>query len=122
MFQCTVQLDPAATLTVRMRQQQDGAGYPLTITPGKQEAGIARAQTRYARRVQLDVSQPIKVQAFVQGSIIECFINDRFAFTCRVYDHSQGDLVLEVDGGQMTILDLTVKTLPPPATAAVSSP
>ena len=56
--------------------------------------------------------KPITVQAFVQGAIIECFINRQFAFTCRAYDYSKGDLSLEVAGGQMKILDLTVKTLP----------
>jgi hypothetical protein len=52
------------------------------------------------------------VQAFVQGAIIECFINDRFAFTCRAYDYSKGCLSLETEGGQMEILDLAVRTLP----------
>jgi len=48
----------------------------------------------------------------VQGAIVECFINGQFSFTCRAYDYSKGDLSLEVAGGQMKILDLSVKTLP----------
>ena len=47
---------------------------------------------------------------FVQGAIIEYFIYGQFSFTCRAYDYSKGDLSLEVAGGQMKILDLSVKT------------
>jgi len=52
------------------------------------------------------------VQAFVQGAILECFINGKEAFTCRAYGHSTGGLSFEAAGGQMKILDLAVKTLP----------
>ena len=113
MMQCTIQIDPAATPTVKMRQQaDDNAGYPLVISPKKQEATISRAQHRFGRKIELDATKPITVQAFVQGAILECFINGKEAFTCRAYDYSQGGLGLEADGGAMTILDLTVKTLP----------
>jgi sucrose-6-phosphate hydrolase SacC (GH32 family) len=113
MLKCAVQLDPAATLTVRMRQQKlDNAGYPFVISPKNQDASISRAQNRFARKIELDATKPITVQAFVQGAIIECFINDRFAFTCRAYDYSKGCLSLETEGGQMEILDLAVRTLP----------
>ncbi len=113
MIQCTIQLDPAATLTVKMRQQnEDYAGYPLVISPKTQDASISRAQHRFGRNIELDAAKPIALQAFVQGAILECFINGKDAFTCRAYDYSKGGLGLEVDGGAMKILDLTVKTLP----------
>jgi sucrose-6-phosphate hydrolase SacC (GH32 family) len=113
LMQCAVQLDPAATLTVKMRQQkEDNAGYPLVISPKNQEVTLSRAQSRFGRRIELDAAQPITVQAFVQGAILECFINGKEAFTCRAYDYSMGGLSFEVEGGQMTILELTVKTLP----------
>ena len=114
LLQCTVQLDPAATLTVRLRQQkQDVAGYPLVVSPKHQAASLSRAQNRFGRKVELAAAQPITIQAFVQGAIIECFINARFAFTCRAYDFSTGNLGLQVEGGQMKVLGLTVKRLPP---------
>jgi len=112
MLKCTVQLDPGAVLAVRMRQQGDGAGYPLVIDPKKQEVSLSRGKSRFARRVELNAAKPIAIQAFVQGSIIECFIDDKFAFTLREYDYPKGDLVFEVSGGSAKILDLTVKTLP----------
>jgi beta-fructofuranosidase len=113
MMQCTIQLDPAATLTVKMRQQEDdNAGYSLVVIPKKQEASISRAQHRFGRKIELDATKPITVRAFAQGAILECFINGKEAFTCRAYDYSQGGLSLEADGGAMKILDLTVRTLP----------
>ncbi len=113
MMQGSFQLDPEATLTVTMRQQkEDGAGYPLVISPKTQEVTISRAGNRFGRGIELDASKPITVQAFVQGAILECFINGKEAFTCRAYDHSTGGLSFAGAGGQMTILDLAVKTLP----------
>jgi hypothetical protein len=40
-------------------------------------------------------------------------ISDRYAFTCRAYDFATGNLGLNVAGGQMQVLDLKVKKLPP---------
>jgi sucrose-6-phosphate hydrolase SacC (GH32 family) len=113
MVQGTFQLDPEAVLTITMRQQkEDGAGYPLVISPKTQEVTISRAGNRFGRGIELDASKPITVQAFVQGAILECFINGKEAFTCRAYDYSTGGLSFEAAGGQMKILDLAVKTLP----------
>jgi len=120
MLQCTVQLAPAATLTIGLRQQADGAGYPLVVNPAKQEVRITRAGTRYARSVPLDLSLPVSIQAFVQGTIIEFFVNDRYAFTQRCYDFTSGDLGLSVVGGSMEVLDLSIKTLAP--SVAANSP
>jgi sucrose-6-phosphate hydrolase SacC (GH32 family) len=113
MMQATFKLDPGATLTIKMRQQKDdNVGYPLVISPKHQEVSISRAQNRFGRNIELDAAQPITVQAFVQGAILECFINGKEAFTCRAYDYSTGGLSIEAAGGAMKILDLTVKTLP----------
>jgi len=117
MLQCTVQLDPAATLTVGLRQQPDMASYPMVINPAKSEISIARGQTRHTQQVELDASTPITIQAFVLGTILECFVNDRYAFTLRVCDFLKGDLSLQVQGGQLQVLDLSIKTLRPEQTA-----
>jgi len=115
MLECAVRLDPKAILTVNLRQQENGAGYPLVIHPENQRVSLSRAKSNFSRKVELDATKPIKIQAFVQGSIIECFIDDRFAFTSRAYDFPEGDLGLKVEGGNAELLDLAVKTLPAPA-------
>jgi hypothetical protein len=47
---------------------------------------------------------------FVQGSIIECFVNDAYAFSCRAYGFRQGRLGMEVSGGKAAVLRLTART------------
>ena len=115
MLQAGFQLDPDATLVVGFRRQPDkpASGYRLTIRPKNQEIEIAGSRYVYARRCPLDASKPIQVQAFVDGSILECFVNDAYAFTMRGYDFPEGKLSLDVSNGSMRILELKVKTRPP---------
>ena len=58
----------------------------------------------------IDYTKPVKIQAFVQGSIIECFIQDAYAFSCRSYEHASGKLAMSVTGGRAHVLDLTITT------------
>ena len=110
MLQGEVQLDPRATLTIAMRQQPDGSGgYKLVLRPWSRHVELSGPGFSYVRNNPLDTSKPIKVRAFVQGSIIECFINDQFAYTCRAYNYSTGRLSLKVEGGNATLRDLAVK-------------
>ena len=48
--------------------------------------------------------------AFVQGDIIECFINNAFAFSCRAYNTRSGRLGLHIFGGKAQVQELSVKT------------
>ena len=113
LLQTRVQLfdQPALTLTFRA-QQGAGSGYRLVVRPADQETEISGKGFRYARKIPIDVNWPITVTAFVQGTIIECFINDAFAFSCRAYDCPRGALTLETSGRRARVLDLTVKTAP----------
>lgn len=110
MLLCSVQLDPSATLTITMRQQGDRTGgYNFVIRPDVQKAELNGPGFRYDRNCTLDTAKPIKFQAFVQGSIIECFINDQFAYTCRAYNYPAGNLSFEVQGGRARVLNLEIK-------------
>ena len=110
MLQCKLVLDPKAVFTLTMRQGEDaGSGYALTLRPGKQEAEISSDSFREARHIELDASRPITIQAFVQGSMIETFVNDQYALSCRGYDYSTGNLGFAVSGGEAKVLELKVK-------------
>lgn len=111
MLQCLVQLEPQAALTITMRQQPDGSGgYGFVIRPKNNEAGLDGPGFSYTRPCVVDTSKPVKFQAFVQGTIIECFINDQFAYTSRAYNFPRGSLGLKVEGGKAKVLELAVKT------------
>ncbi len=44
--------------------------------------------------------------------MIETFIDDRYAFSCRGYDFATGRLGMAVQGGTMKVLELKVKVSP----------
>ncbi len=110
MLQCKLQMDPGAVFTLTLRQtDQSASGYHLILRPAKQEAEISSPAFHEPRHITLDASHPITIQAFVQGSMIETFINDQYAFSCRAYDFPSGHLGLEVSGGDAKVLALHVK-------------
>jgi sucrose-6-phosphate hydrolase SacC (GH32 family) len=109
LLECKIRLDPQAVFTLSMRQTEEpGSGYRLVLRPGK-EAEISSNAFREPRPIELDASRPIAIRAFVQGSMIETFINDQFALSCRAYDYPAGDLGLGVAGGDVQVLELKVK-------------
>jgi len=87
------------------------SGYRLILNPGKGEAEITSSRFSHPRKVDIDWTKPVKIQAFVQGSIIECFIQDEYAFSCRAYGYRRGNLKMEVTKGDAKVVDLVVRTL-----------
>jgi beta-fructofuranosidase len=115
LLQAQLRLDPKAELTVVFRAQSEGiSGYRLVVRPGSQDAEIKGPGFTYNRRIRIDGSRPITLTAFVQGSIIECFLNDAYAFSCRAYNFSHGALRIEATDGPLKVLDLSVKTADTP--------
>lgn len=112
MLSCRVKMDPAATFTLALRRGDDpAAGYRLILRPAAGEASIESPRFHYPRKIDLDATRPNTLRVFVQGPIIECFVNDAYAFTCRAYDYRSGKLGLAVQGGQARVESLTVKTM-----------
>ncbi len=111
LLQCSLVLDPVAVARITLRDTgSPGSGYQLTLDPGAQQAEIRGATFRFARKCPIDARQPVTLTAFVQGSIIECFINDAYAFSCRAYHDRRGKLTFGVDGGNLQVRDLRVRT------------
>jgi len=110
MLECQIRLDPKADLIIRMRQQPGtGEAYCFTLSPGSKEAKLSGPGFNYKRPCPVDTSRPVKFEVFVQGTIIECFVNDQYAQTCRGYNYQHGKLAFEVNNGKATLLDLAVK-------------
>ena len=63
----------------------------------------------HPRRIELDAAKPVTIQAFVLGSMIETFINDQYALSCRAYDEPTGKLGFSASGGDAAVLELKVK-------------
>ncbi|MBI2299293.1 MAG: GH32 C-terminal domain-containing protein [Armatimonadetes bacterium] len=105
-----MKLEPGAELALSVREQADGSGYRFIVRPGRQQIGIATPAGEWTRdHCALDVSQPIKVQVYIVGTVMECFVNDSYALTRRVYDRWDGKLGLTATGGGVQVLKLQVR-------------
>ena len=134
LLEAEVRLQEGAKFTVAMREQEGGEGYRLALDatpdgrdahPTRDDGGRDARFTRdcratlsgpgfsWDRKWPCDPAQPVKLQVFVQGTLIECFINDAVAMTCRAYDYQVGKLGFEVSGGEARIGSLRVRTAPP---------
>ena len=111
MLQCKFTLGAEARLTIAMRQQDgnDASGYNIIFSPRNNEVEFGSKYYRFRRDVHMEAGRPIIFQAFVQRSIIECFVNDAYAFTLRAYDYPKGKLSLTADNGLVTVDGLVVK-------------
>jgi beta-fructofuranosidase len=116
MLECEIQLDPQAEFTLHLREQvATGEGYFLRIRPKEQQIDwgsrdLNGKEFTWSRACEIDPAEPIKIQAFMQGTVMECFVNDAYAFTRRAYNFEEGLLGLEVSGGSVVMNSLSVMT------------
>ena len=100
-------LEGAETFTVGFRIE--GGGYRLTLHSSPQEIGFTGPGMEFRRVCLFDPKLPVHVEAFVLGSLIEVFVNDRHAFSARAYDYPRGAIELAASGGKVSITDLVVQ-------------
>ena len=108
---------PSATFALAIRQQPDeGDGhYRFEVRPSKAEATLAGPNSDYPRPVTFPEGELVPIEAFVQGSLIECFVNGGYAFSGRAYGKPDGALDLLVSGGKAEVRELVVRVANPPA-------
>ena len=104
-----------SSLTLGFREQQDKpGGYTLTVDPNRQWATIRGPGFDFPRRCPVEPGKPLDIRVFVQGSIIEAFIDDAFAYSARAYNFPRGKLTLKVEGaGDVTVHEMSIKTHEP---------
>jgi len=97
--------------SIGVRQQKDapGLGYELVYYPSTNEIEVKSQYITHLRKCDIDPTKPVKVQAFVTGSIIEWFVNDAYAFTMRAYDYKEGQLSFTAARCAVDITDLSVR-------------
>jgi hypothetical protein len=107
-----VTVGKGSSLAIGFREQPDGSGaYALDLSPAKQLVSIRGPSFDFPRRCPIEPGKPIDVKVFVQGSIIEAFIDGGFAYSARAYNFPRGKLTLKVEGGaDVTVHELSVKT------------
>ena len=60
-----------------------------------------------------EAGRDIHIEAFVQGPLIECFLNGSHAFSGRAYQFREGALDLLVTNGKAEVRELVVKVPKP---------
>ena len=78
-------------------------GYRLVLSPRAQEVSLGSSARTSKRAVPLDPKALVRIEAFVVDSLIEVFVNERWAFTTRAYDHLGGRLKLSSEGGSAIV-------------------
>ncbi|MCP4785709.1 MAG: hypothetical protein GY903_24925 [Fuerstiella sp.] len=112
MLKLQVHTGHQAVFTVGFREQHGDkrSGYKLIINRRTNEIEINSPSDAYPRSVKFGANKPITVQAFMTGSILECWVNDAHAFSMRDYDFPGGKLSFDVIGGRAWIQKMTVST------------
>jgi hypothetical protein len=64
------------------------------------------------RPLEVEPDAPVKVQLFIDGDIVEAFVNGRGALACRVYDYQEGELGLFSEYSGADFRDLRIRGLP----------
>ncbi len=91
MIECIASIEPSADLTLSIREQADGRAYRLVVQPALGRIAFVTPASEWHRdNCRIDASRPIHLRVFTDGSIIECFVNDAYAITRRVYDLAGG--------------------------------
>ena len=101
---------PSFALGFRQGKDHHSRHYRLEVRPGRNEGDLATPGGDYPRPVPFAPGAPVRIEAFVHGPLIECFLNDSHAFSCRSYDFPSGDLDLWVTNGQAEITSLSITT------------
>ena len=94
--------------SIHFRRTNEAPGYQLTIDFSERRISLGDEKTRFERVCDFDASQPVDVRLFVVGTVAECFVNDAYAFTVRCYDHAEGNVVFQVEGGDAAMREVAV--------------
>lgn len=114
----SIVLDKAhsAGFLLRLSDNLD-SGYQLLIDASRQRALVRTWEawgdqpTVLERPITVHKGQPVKVEAYLMGSILEVFFDDRVALTTRVYNYPRGGLGVCALNGGVFIQQLEVATL-----------
>jgi sucrose-6-phosphate hydrolase SacC (GH32 family) len=105
MLDCLVTMTPKSRFAIAI-----GGHYLLSLTPENGSLSLTGPGINRTRPCPVDISKPVKIQVFAEGKLIECFVNDQFAQTCKVGTPKERKLGVSSEGGSVEILKLLVKT------------
>ena len=101
-----------STATIRFRESPDrNDSYHLTIDFNTREITIGSKYKSFNRTCDFDSQKPLQVQIFLDGSIVECFIDVAYRFTMRIYDLTDGNISFSSTSPELTVEKVSIKTI-----------
>jgi beta-fructofuranosidase len=115
---CRVQFSRMAAsggLLLRMSEGAD-AGYSLMVEPARQRVILRGWSARGGkplidRPLRVEAGRWVRMQVFMQDTVVEVFLDDRVALSCRMYDRRSGWLGLLAQNGRVRFADLAVRAM-----------
>jgi len=98
-------------------QPRIDAGYQVVLDEPRQRLLVRRWEawgehpSAIERPFEIKADSPVRVEAYVMGSILEIFLDDKVALTTRIYDYKHGDLGIFVYNSPVSISRMEVTTL-----------
>lgn len=107
-------LQATGTTKIRFRQPpgEPDSGYTLSIDPDSGQINISNGHETYGRTCPLESGKRISIRLFVAGTAAECFIDNKYAFTLRIFDHQKGALRLHAQEGDATLEKISLLVKP----------
>lgn len=96
-------------LAFRQTKEDPTSGYRLRISPASSEVELSGKHASYKCKVNFDGVNPVRLHLFVVGNVCECFVDDTYCLTMRIYDYPQGGVSFPVIKGGAGVARLTVK-------------
>ena len=100
--------DARAEIIFRRPENAASGGYHLRVDFDTREVELGGEHKQFRRICELDPTQPLEVRLFAIGTIIECFINDRHAFTMRAYDYHGPQMMIRAEQGSFLLQNSAV--------------
>lgn len=114
--------DARAEVVFRRPDDQTSGGYHLRLNFATREVELGGEHKQFRRVCDFDPAQPLEVRLFAIGTIIECFINDRYAFTMRAYDFHGSQMIVRALQGAFQLQNSGVFTQGTPPSPAPPEP
>ena len=108
-----------AVIALRQPATEPNAGYRLTLDFKTGQATLSDPYRSYTQPCALAPRVPVDVRVFALGDVIECFLDDSYAFTMRMYDHPTGATVLSYT--EAAVSNLSIKTVASDLSAAANA-
>ncbi len=118
---CQVQLSPG-TISAGILLRSDvemSAYYQVRLEPGQSRLVVDRwprpgdQPFMLERFTRIDFSRLIKIELMLSGSCLVIYLNDQTALSCRIYEHSVGNLGFFVVDGDVEFEEICVQTRDP---------